>query len=65
MLLFQCGAIVEAAIGDQEMGSDCIILPHTDSYTYTSAYLLAWSLAHTAVTLGSETNQHQYSAFLR
>ncbi|XP_068219475.1 E3 ubiquitin-protein ligase listerin isoform X2 [Palaemon carinicauda] len=61
----ECMNIVGAALRDKNFGDECVILPNTDIFVYSTAYLLAWRLALKAITFSSDANQHQYSAFLR
>ncbi|XP_076063145.1 E3 ubiquitin-protein ligase listerin [Oratosquilla oratoria] len=57
--------VVETALAEYEMGAACEVVPHTDAYSYTAGYLMAWSLVLDTVTHTSDTNQLQYSMFLR
>lgn len=61
----ECISIVDAALSDKKFGDECVVLPNTDIFVYTTAYLLAWRLALKAITFASDANQHQYSAFVR
>ncbi|KAK7078155.1 hypothetical protein SK128_026917 [Halocaridina rubra] len=60
-----CVDVVEAAIAERNMGDECILLPPTDAYVFTLAYLLAWKLSLKCITYASDANQHQYSSYLR
>uniref|UniRef100_A0A6A7FU61 E3 ubiquitin-protein ligase listerin n=5 Tax=Hirondellea gigas TaxID=1518452 RepID=A0A6A7FU61_9CRUS len=65
-LIKQCGPVVSTALDERSvLGGWCVVVPHTDSHTYTVAYCLAWHIVFLALQYCDENAMHDYAAGLK
>jgi hypothetical protein len=63
--LQQTQTVVDTVLLGICLGNSCIVCPFTDSYTYTTAYLLLWAAVLKMCGLAASDLRYQYAAMLR
>jgi hypothetical protein len=63
--LHQTQTVVETMLLGIRLGNSCTVRPFTDSYTYTTAYLLLWAVVFEMCGLAVSELRYQYATMLR
>jgi hypothetical protein len=63
--LRQMQTVVDTMLLGIRLGNSCTVCPFTDTYTYTTAYLLLWAVVLEMCGLAIPELRYQYAAMLR